>query len=123
MAASSGRQLLQTPTATDCDRSVKHCDTCRYQFYRGTVTKVRRTPRGRGLTLPPSHQEAAWLPLADSAPCCSSARTITHLSRLPSLPGLPLSLYPISTHPLPLPPPNPIFDPRPSAPSVRRATP
>jgi hypothetical protein len=36
----SGRQLLQAPTSADCDRSVKHCTACRYQFYRGTVTKV-----------------------------------------------------------------------------------
>jgi hypothetical protein len=38
--SSSNRQLLQTPTSADCDRSVKHCTACRYQFYRGTVTKV-----------------------------------------------------------------------------------
>jgi hypothetical protein len=31
-----GRQLLQD--GTDCDRSIKNCATCRYQFYRATVT-------------------------------------------------------------------------------------
>jgi len=36
----SGRQLLQTPNATDCSRSVPNCKTCRYQFFRGTVTKA-----------------------------------------------------------------------------------
>jgi hypothetical protein len=34
----AGRSLLQT--ATDCDRSIKHCSQCRYQFFRGTVTKA-----------------------------------------------------------------------------------
>ncbi|KAI8467373.1 MAG: hypothetical protein J3K34DRAFT_523771 [Monoraphidium minutum] len=37
----AGRQLLQaSPNATDCDRSVKNCVACRYQFYRGTITKA-----------------------------------------------------------------------------------
>lgn len=29
-----------SPTAADCNRSVRHCDTCRYQFFRGTTTKA-----------------------------------------------------------------------------------
>jgi hypothetical protein len=29
-------------TTADCDRSVKHCQSCRYQFFRGTTTKVGR---------------------------------------------------------------------------------
>ena len=36
----SSRHLLQGPAAADCDRSVKHCQSCRFQFFRGTVTKV-----------------------------------------------------------------------------------
>jgi hypothetical protein len=36
----SGRQLLQSPDATDCDRSVANCLTCRYQFYRATITRA-----------------------------------------------------------------------------------
>jgi hypothetical protein len=28
-------------TEADCDRSVKNCRQCRYQFFRGTTTKVR----------------------------------------------------------------------------------
>ena len=39
--APSSRHLLQGPAAADCDRSVKHCQSCRFQFFRGTVTKVR----------------------------------------------------------------------------------
>ena len=45
---SNGRSLLQAPNATDCDRSVKNCAACRYQFYRGTVTKVRLAGRRGG---------------------------------------------------------------------------
>ncbi|KAI8470423.1 MAG: hypothetical protein J3K34DRAFT_521329 [Monoraphidium minutum] len=41
VSADAGRHLLQaSPNATDCDRSVKNCIACRYQFYRGTVTKA-----------------------------------------------------------------------------------
>jgi hypothetical protein len=35
-----GRQLLQTPGTADCDRSVKNCLTCRYQFLAGTVSRA-----------------------------------------------------------------------------------
>ncbi|KIZ04286.1 hypothetical protein MNEG_3672 [Monoraphidium neglectum] len=47
----SGRQLLQAPTSADCDRSVKHCTACRYQFYRGTVTKAICTKCDTGYTV------------------------------------------------------------------------
>jgi hypothetical protein len=40
LSADNGRQLLQSPNATDCSRSVPNCKTCRYQFFRGTVTKA-----------------------------------------------------------------------------------
>ena len=36
----AGRELLQTPTADECARSVPNCKACRYQFFRGTVTRA-----------------------------------------------------------------------------------
>lgn len=39
--APSGRQLLQGgPSVAECDRSIKNCEVCRFQFFRGTQTKV-----------------------------------------------------------------------------------
>lgn len=37
----AGRQLLQGPSPQECDRSIKNCESCRFQFFRGTTTKVR----------------------------------------------------------------------------------
>lgn len=108
-AAASGRQLLQTPNATDCDRSVKHCDTCRYQFYRGTVTKVRRALRGLGV---PSHQARlqpyGWRwPAARPLQQRARRKQNAAAAALPPLAGLPClsSLDPCP----PLPSPNPPF--------------
>ena len=36
--APTGRELLQS--ANDCTRSVPHCAACRFQFFRGTVTRA-----------------------------------------------------------------------------------
>lgn len=48
-AAAGGRGLLQGPDASDCDQAVAHCESCRYQYIHGTVTKVRECLRGRVL--------------------------------------------------------------------------
>lgn len=38
LAALCGAALAQT--SDDCSRSVPNCRSCRYQFYRGTVTRA-----------------------------------------------------------------------------------
>ena len=101
--ADSGRQLLQSPSTADCDRSVNNCEACRFQFFRGTVTKVRRAPGSWGQLLRCTFMHVCARTLGGfvgAASSTSSARTIPpRLPRLPSLPGQSR----LSSHPLPWP--------------------
>ena len=58
----AGRDLLQV-SADECNRAVNGCKTCRFQFFRGTVTRAICTQCITGYVVKKSGQECCECPL------------------------------------------------------------
>jgi hypothetical protein len=86
----AGRALLQDSAA--CGAAIQNCNACRYQFFRGTVTRAICTACGAG-----------FVPKALGTACCESLAT-RHCRGTPALSKQPSSQGPLTAQ---LPPPSP----------------